>query len=163
MERIAVELGLCRTHTVLDYRHVVFGDFGFEYALVESRDGRVALAKIIKGDCVGVSRELAFHLYPYYGWGVLDIKAHFALTPTSPEPARRLLIRVPFGISEQVIRRQLTGYPLVEGAVALEYLEHVEYGEIVHVEPKPSVLADGTVIKIFEFPVEDDAVVFMRR
>jgi hypothetical protein len=67
---------------------------------------------------------------------------------------------VPFGISEAVVRRQLTGFPLVEGAVALEYLEHVEFGEIAHVEPPMSILADSTAIKLFEKPVDDEVVVF---
>lgn len=154
-------LGLCKTSTILDYRLVVFSDDLPPYVKVRSVDGREAVAKVERRrGCAGVSRELAFRLYPYYGWGRMSVEALFHVEPVEPPPARRVVMTVPFGISEVVVRRQLTGFPLVAGTVALEYLEHVEFGEIAHVEPPMSVLADSTVIKLFEKPVDDDVVVF---
>jgi len=157
-----LRLGICRTSTVLDYRMVLFGDFP-PYVIVKSIDGRVVLAKTEhRQGCVGISRELAYYLYPYYGWGKMPVEALFLVEPAEPQPATRVVMTVPFGITETVVRRQLTGYPLVEGSVALEYLEHIEFGEIVHVEPKMSILTETTKLKIFEKPVEDNMVVFRR-
>jgi hypothetical protein len=158
-----LRLGICKTSTILDYRFVIFGDFS-PYVLVKSVDGRWAVAKTERWrGCVGVSRELALYLYPYYGWGRVPVEADFIIEQTEPQPARRVVIVVPFGITEVVVRRQLTGYPLVRGSVALEYLEHIEFGEIATVEPPMSVLTDSTQLKIVEKPVEDDTVVFTRR
>jgi hypothetical protein len=157
-----LRLEICKTSTILDYRLVVFGDFS-PYVLVRSVDGRWAVAKAERWPgCVGVSRELALYLYPYYGWGRVPVGAAFTVERTEPQPARRVEMVVPFGITEAVVRRQLAGYPLVEGSVALEYLEHIEFGEIASVEPPMSVLADSTQLKILEKPVEDDVVVFGR-
>jgi hypothetical protein len=158
-----LRLGVCKTSTILDYRLVVFGDFS-PYVLVRSVEGRRAVAKAEQWrGCVGVSRELALYLYPYYGWGRVPVEADFIVERTEPQPARRVVMVVPFGIMEAVVRRQLAGYPLVEGSVALEYLEHIEFGEIASVEPPLSVLMDSTQLKIFEKPVEDDTVVFGQR
>jgi len=158
-----LKLGICKTSTILDYRFVVFGDFS-PYVLVRSVDGRWAVAKAERWrGCVGVSRELALYLYPYYGWGRIPVESDFIIEQTEPQPARRVVMVVPFGITEAVVRRQLTGYPLVEGSVALEYLEHIEFGYIASVEPPLSVLTDSTQLKIIEKPVEDDVVVFGRR
>ncbi len=63
------------------------------------------------------------------------MEADFIIEQTEPQPARRVVMVVPFGITEAVVRRQLTGYPLVEGSVALEYLEHIEFGYIASAEP----------------------------
>jgi len=158
-----LKLGICKTSTILDYRFVVFGDFS-PYVLVRSVDGRWAVAKAERWrGCVGVSRELALYLYPYYGWGRIPVESDFIIEQTEPQPARRVVMVVPFGITEAVVRRQLTGYPLVQGSVALEYLEHIEFGEITTVEPPMSVLTDSTLLRIVEKPVEDDVVVFGRR
>jgi hypothetical protein len=158
-----LRLGVCKTSSILDYRLVVFGDFS-PYVLVRSVEGRRAVAKAERWrGCVGVSRELALYLYPYYGWGRVPVEADFIIEQTEPQPAKRVVMVVPFGITEVVVRRQLTGYPLVEGSVALEYLEHIEFGDIASVEPPLSVLTDSTQLKIIEKPVEDDAVVFGRR
>lgn len=158
-----LRLGVCKTSTILDYRLVVFGDFN-PYVLVRSVDGRWAVAKAERWrGCAGVSQELALYLYPYYGWSRIPVEADFVVERAEPQPARRVVMVVPFGITEAVVRRQLTGYPLVEGSVALEYLEHIEFGNIASVEPPMSVLTDSTQLKIIEKPVEDDAVVFGRR
>jgi len=158
---VELRLGLCRTHTVLDYRLVIFSGDLPRYVKVRSADGREAVARVERWQgCVGVSRELALRLYPYYGWGRMPVEALFQVEPTEPQPASQVVMTVPFGISEAVVRRQLTGFPLVEGAVALEYLEHVEFGEIAHVEPPMSILADSTAIKLFEKPVDDEVVIF---
>jgi len=158
-----LRLGVCKTFTILDYRLVVFGDFN-PYVLVRSVDGRWAVAKAERWrGCVGVSQELALYLYPYYGWSRVPVEADFIVEQAEPQPARRVVMVVPFGITEAVVRRQLTGYPLVEGSVALEYLEHIEFGNIASVEPPMSVLTESTQLKIIEKPVEDDAVVFGRR
>jgi len=158
-----LRLGVCKTFTILDYRLVVFGDFN-PYVLVRSVDDRWAVAKAERWrGCVGVSQELALHLYPYYGWSRVPVEADFIVEQAEPQPARRVVMVVPFGITEAVVRRQLTGYPLVEGSVALEYLEHIEFGNIASVEPPMSVLTESTQLKIIEKPVEDDAVVFGRR
>ncbi|MEM1596897.1 MAG: hypothetical protein QXP31_00710 [Pyrobaculum sp.] len=157
-------LRLCKTRSILDYRPVVFLEEVGPYVEVRSRGGRRAVAKAAAGPCRGVSREIAYLLYPYYGWERMDIEAEFYLEPASPPEATRVVMKVPFGISEQVVRRQLTGYPVYEGAVALEYLEHIEFGEVVHVEPQPfSVVGDNTKFRLVEIPVDHDAVVFMRR
>jgi hypothetical protein len=158
---VELRLGLCKTRTVLDYRLVIFSGDLPRYVKVRSADGREAVARVERWQgCVGVSRELALRLYPYYGWGRMLVEALFQVEPTEPQPASRVVMTVPFGISEAVVRRQLTGFPLVEGAVALEYLEHVEFGEIAHVEPPMSILTDSTAIKLFEKPVDDEVVVF---
>jgi len=158
-----LRLGVCKTSTILDYRLVVFGDFS-PYVMVRCVDGRRAVAKAERWrGCVGVSRELALYLCPYYGWGRVPVEADFIIEQTEPQPARRVVMVVPFGITEAVVRRQLTGYPLVEGSVALEYLEHIEFGDIASVEPPMSILTDSTQLKIIEKPVGDDAVVFGRR
>jgi hypothetical protein len=91
------------------------------------------------------------------------VEADFIVEQTEPQPARRVVMVVPFGITEAVVRRQLAGYPLVQGSVALEYLEHIEFGEIATVEPPMSVLTDSTQLRIVEKPVEDDTVVFGQR
>ncbi len=155
-------LSLCKTSTILDYRLVIFGEFP-PYVKVRSIYGKEVLARTTQRDCVGVSRELALYLYPHYGWGKTPVEAPFFIEPTEPQPARRVVMTVPFGITEAVVRRQLTGYPLVTGSVALEYLEHVEFGEIVHVEPPMSILTDSTTLKIIEKPVEDEVILFRRR
>ncbi len=81
-----------------------------------------------------------------------------------PVRATRVVMRVPFGISEVVVRRQLEGYPIYEGSVALDYLEHIEFGEVVHVEPSQfSVLTSETKLRLVEVPVEDSEIIFLRR
>ena len=103
-------------------------------------------------------------LYPYYGWGAMDVEAYFEVSEANPVEATRVVMKVPFGITELVVRRQLTGFPIYEGTVALEYLDHVEFGEVVHVEPQPfAILTNNTALRLVEVPVEEDAVVFMMR
>jgi len=153
---------MCLTRTILDYRPVVFLDLKSPYVEVRSRDGRWAVAKVEKGPCVGVSREIAVMLYPYYGWRAMDVEAEFEISEAKPVEAARVVMKVPFGITEAVVRRQLTSFPVYEGVTALEYLDHVEFGEVVHVEPQPfAVLTNSTELKLIEVPVEDNTVVFM--
>jgi len=157
-------LRMCLTRTILDYRPVVFLDVEAPYVELRTRDGRRAIAKVEKGPCIGVSRELAIMLYPYYGWGAMDVEAYFDVSEARPVEATRVVMKVPFGITEPVVRRQLTGFPIYEGTVALEYLDHVEFGEVVHVEPQPfAILTNNTALRLVEVPVEDDAVVFIMR
>jgi hypothetical protein len=158
-----LRLGVCKTSTILDYRLVVFGDFS-PYVLVRSVDGRRAVAKAERWrGCVGVSRELALYLYPYYGWGRVPVEADFIVEQTEPQPARRVVMVVPFGITEAGGEAAAGRVPSGRGSVALEYLEHIEFGDIASVEPPMSVLTDSTQLKIIEKPVEDDAVVFGRK
>ncbi|MFN3805055.1 MAG: hypothetical protein ACK4SY_08360 [Pyrobaculum sp.] len=158
-----MRLSLCRTKSLLDYRPVVFLD-GEGYVELVSTDGRRVVARVMKGPCVGVSREVAYLLYPYYGWDILDIDAEFSIREVNPPEAARVVMKVPFGIGEAVVRRQLAGFPIYEGTVALEYLEHVEFGEVAHVEPRPfSILTDNTRLRLVETPVEDTDVVFAQR
>lgn len=157
-----LRLGVCRTGTILDYRPVVFIEAKSDYVEIRSREGRRVVARVLKGPCVGVSREVAYLLYPYYGWDHMEIQEVFYVEEVSPPPATRVVMKVPFGIGEVVIKRQLVGFPIYEGALALEYLEHIEYGEVVHVEPQNfSILREDTAMRIVEIPVADDAVVFM--
>lgn len=157
-----VRMGMCKTGTILDYRPVVFTE-GEGYLEVTS-GGRSLVVKKVGGPCVGVSREVAFLLYPQYGWGILDIEAEFSIREIKPTEARRIVMKVPFGIGEVVVRRQLSGFPIYEGHVALEYLEHVEFGEVVHVDPQPgSVLTEATQLRLVEVAVEDTDVVFVKR
>ncbi|WP_333639481.1 hypothetical protein [Pyrobaculum aerophilum] len=154
-------LGLCLTRSILDYRPVAFLKGWGPYAKLTATNGRSMYVRVLEGPCVGVSREVALNLYPYYGWGRMGIEAEFGVEPADPPKAVRAVMRVPFGISEVVVRRQLEGFPLYEGSVALEYLEHVEFGEVVHVDPHPgAVLVPETRLRLVEVPVEDDAVVF---
>jgi len=69
------------------------------------------VAKAEKGPCVGVSREIAVMLYPYYGWGAMDVEAEFEISEAKPVEAARVVMKVPFGITETVVRRQLTSFP----------------------------------------------------
>ncbi|MGC9170813.1 MAG: hypothetical protein ACP5HD_08755 [Thermoproteus sp.] len=47
-------LGLCKTGTVMDYRPVLFLEEGGGYAVVRSRSGRSAVARVERGEqCVG--------------------------------------------------------------------------------------------------------------
>jgi hypothetical protein len=159
----SVRLGMCRTSSILDYRAVVFLE-GEGYVKITAANGKSLVAKVMKGPCPGVSREVAYLLYPNYGWGRLPVEAEFAVEPVEPVKATRVVMRVPFGIGEAVVRRQLEGFPVYEGSVALEYLEHIEFGEVVHVEPAQfSVLAPDTKLRLVEVPVDDSEVVFMRR
>ncbi len=159
-----LRLGMCKTGTVLDYRPVVFLNEEGGYVKVKSREGKFVIARVLKNSCIGVSREVAYLLYPYYGWDRLKIEEVFYIEPTAPPAATRVVLKVPFGIGEVVIRRQLEGFPIYEGTVAIEYLEHIEYGEVVHVEPENySILNSDTAIRIIEIPVQDDAVVFTSR
>ncbi|RFA93808.1 hypothetical protein [Pyrobaculum aerophilum] len=156
-------LPMCKTASILDYRPVVFLD-GEGYVRVTADNGRSIVAKVVKGPCKGVSREVAYLLYPYYGWGRMEVAAEFQIEPVDPVRATRVVMRVPFGISEVVVRRQLEGYPIYEGSVALEYLEHIEFGEVVHVEPSQfSVLTPETKLRLVEVPVEDSEIIFLRR
>jgi hypothetical protein len=158
-----MKLGMCKTSSILDYRAVVFLE-GEGYVRVTATNGRSLVAKVVKGPCLGVSREVALLLYPNYGWGKIPVEAEFAVEPTEPVKATRVVMRVPFGIGEVVVRRQLEGFPVYEGSVALEYLEHIEFGEVVHVEPAQfSVLAPDTKLRLVEVPVEDSEIVFVRR
>ncbi|MFN7105579.1 MAG: hypothetical protein ACK4M3_03220 [Pyrobaculum sp.] len=158
-----MRLSLCRTRTVLDYRPVVFLD-DEGYVEISSKEGRRVVAKVVKGPCVGVSREVAYFLYPYYGWDILDIDAEFLIQKVNPPEATRVVMKVPFGIGEAVVRRQLAGFPIYEGTVALEYLEHIEFGEVAHVEPQPfSILTDNTRLRLVETPVEDTDIIFTPR
>lgn len=158
-----MRLGLCRTSSILDYRAVVFLEEE-GYVKISATNGRSLIAKVAKGPCIGVSREVALLLYPQYGWGKVPIEADFFIEPVEPVKATRVVMRVPFGIGEVVVRRQLEGFPVYEGSVALEYLEHIEFGEVVHVEPAQfSVLAPETKLRLVEVAVEDSEAVFMRR
>ncbi len=157
-----MRLGMCKTSSILDYRAVMFLEGG--YVRVTAANDKSLVAKVTKGPCLGVSREVAFLLYPHYGWGKIPVEAESAMEAVELVKATRVVTRVPFGIGEAVVRRQLEGFPVCEGSMALEYLEHVEFGEVVHVEPaRFSVLAPDTTLRLVELPVEDSEVVFMRR
>ncbi|CCC81080.1 hypothetical protein TTX_0409 [Thermoproteus tenax Kra 1] len=159
------QLKLCKTQSVLDYRLLLFYDIGANYAEIFSRSGRRAVAKVEGGGrCKGVSRELALTLYPELGWEFLDVEAPFDIRPTDPVPATRVVMKVPFGVTEAVVRAQLKGYPLAEGTLALEAFGHIEFGEVVHVEPTEyAVLTDDTKLRLVEVPVEDDVIIYMRK
>jgi hypothetical protein len=157
-------LEMCQTGTILDHRLALFGNFPFSYAKIDSRDGRSTIARVERWrDCSGVSREVALRLYPYYGWGIIPVRALFFVEEAQPKRARRVIMEVPFGITEALIRRQLAGYPLAEGSIAIEYLGHIEFGEVVQVEPPMSVMSDSTELTLRERPVEDDVALFEMR
>ncbi|MEL9990007.1 MAG: hypothetical protein QXP98_03405 [Thermoproteus sp.] len=159
-----VTFRLCKTYTILDYRFVLFLEGGPKYVELKSVDGRRGVARVEQGPCVGVSREVAYLLYPYYGWERMDVAARFEVVETTPKEAERVVMRVPFGINEMIVRRQLEGFPIYEGSIALEYMDHIEFGEVVHVEPAPfSILTEKTKLRLVEVPVEDTEVVYMRR
>ncbi|AEA12200.1 hypothetical protein TUZN_0710 [Thermoproteus uzoniensis 768-20] len=158
-------LGLCKTGTVMDYRPVLFLEEGGGYAVVRSRSGRSAVVRVERGkQCVGVSREVALLLYPELGWEHMPVEAPFQIERADPVKATRVVMRVPFGIGEVVVRRQLLGYPIYEGAIALEFMDHIEFGEVVHVEPRDfSVVAEDTALRLVEVPVEENEIVYARR
>lgn len=158
-------LGLCKTKTIADYRPIIYLEEGEGYALVRSKSGRAVVAKVEAGrGCVGVSREVAVLLYPELGWEYMPVEAPFWIEEVEPLKASRVVMRVPFGIGEVLVRRQLLGYPIYEGAIALEFLDHIEFGEVVHVEPRDfSIVAENTDFRLVEVPVDENEVVYMRR
>ncbi|MGC9170814.1 MAG: hypothetical protein ACP5HD_08760 [Thermoproteus sp.] len=94
----------------------------------------------------------------------MPVEAPFQIERVDPVKATRVVMRVPFGIGEVVVRRQLLGYPIYERAIALEFMDHIEFGEVVHVEPRDfSVVAEDTALRLVEVPVEENEIVYARR
>lgn len=141
-------LRLCLTNSVLDYRSIVFLD-GEGYVRVTANNGRSLVARLMKGPCIGVSREVALMLYPYYGWGYMEVEAEFKIEPIKPIRATKIVIKVPYGITREAVRKQLEGFPIYRGFLALEYLGQVEFGEVVSVEPEQgSILTPETELRL---------------
>ncbi|MBP1448404.1 MAG: hypothetical protein JZD41_00045 [Thermoproteus sp.] len=148
---------------ILNYRLVVFlRDPPSNYVEASSLDGRRALLRAMEGrECI--SREAALSLYPQLPWGLADVKAPFEVRPAEPVEAKRVVMSVPFGVTEALVRRQLEGFPLVEGSVALQYLSHIEFGEVVRLDPQPySILTKTSILKIVEKPINRIDVIYSK-
>jgi hypothetical protein len=96
------EVGGLQDSTILDYRLVVFGDFS-PYVMVRCVDDKWAVAEAERWHgCVDVSRELALYLCPYYGWGRFPVEADVLIKQTESQPARHVVVAVPFSFTEAV-------------------------------------------------------------